>query len=227
MIHDAAHAWKACSPKGVGGSNPPPSSTLRLRLRVAGRATGCSAKAGRRADPLIDGAGGAVDGPLFGSKRLCRAGRGGRPRATEEPGSPARPALRVPLTRLTGPDSRQLKNTPMTIMAAKALTSQTKTGTFFNLSMETSCYNRGRRSPGADACQHFMNRRARTAQSHSNPRRPAEGRRGLPVVIYGVAGAGQAGISIRVPSSGAGITCHPRPWWPPRPAAHPAVSPPP
>jgi hypothetical protein len=63
----------------------------------------------------------------------------------------------------------------MTIRVAKALTSQTKTGTFFNLFMKTSCYNRGRRSPGADAFHHFINRRAHTAQSHSNPRRPVEG----------------------------------------------------
>ncbi len=36
---------------------------------------------------------GSVDGPLFGSKRHCRAAREGQPRGTEEPGSAARPAL--------------------------------------------------------------------------------------------------------------------------------------
>ncbi len=206
-----AHAWKACSPKGVEGSNPSPSSTLRLRFRVAGHpkalrrksvprslgeggpAPACakpelrpagqspppcakpaSAGEGRSGDGLF-GEGRSADGHLFGSKRHYRAGREGRPRGTGEPGSAARPALRASLTRVTRSGSRQLRYTPMAIRAAKALTSQTTTGTFFNLSMKTSCYNRGRRSHGADACQHFMNRRARTAQSHSNPRQPAEG----------------------------------------------------
>jgi hypothetical protein len=29
------HAWKACVPKGTGGSNPPPSASLRKFLIVS------------------------------------------------------------------------------------------------------------------------------------------------------------------------------------------------
>ncbi len=110
-----------------------------------------------------------MNGPLFGSKRHCRAGRGGDPQGTEEPGSAARPALQGSLTRLTRSDSRQLTDTPMAIRAAKAPTSQTRTGTFFSLLMTTSFYNRGRRCPGADACHRFMNQRARMVTRETPP----------------------------------------------------------
>ena len=83
--------------------------------------------------------------------------------------------------RLTGSGARQVKNTPMTIRVAKALMSQTKTGTFFNLSMKTSCYNRGRRSPGANPCHHFMNRYVRLnhTQTPASLPRADEGSGGL------------------------------------------------
>ena len=90
------------------GSLRPPSSTLRL-LPTRSRSF-ASAKAGRRTDPLvlIDGARGTVDGPLFESRRLCRAGRGrrrrwsGRPRFGGKAGPTGLPyavdAIGLPLT---------------------------------------------------------------------------------------------------------------------------------
>ena len=128
--------------------------------------------------------------------------------------------------RLTGSGSRQVKNTPMTIRVAKALMSQTKTGTFFNLSMKTSCYNRGRRSPGANACHYFMNRYVRlnhTQTPASLPRADEGCRWSYTVWPVPVKRGFRSACRHRERES----RCHPRPWRPPRRGEHFAVSPPP
>ncbi len=132
--------------------------------REAGRGSGP-----RRAAPSVNAAGGNPPPSASLRQRLRLAGQLTRRPVDTATGWAARPALHGSRTPLTRWNRRQLTDTPMAIRAAKAPTSQTRTGTFFNLLMTTSFYNRGRRCPGADACHRFMNRRARMVTRETPP----------------------------------------------------------